>query len=545
MGYTTLPLPAAWGDLIFGVIKETENGTAALTPSGASQPVTYTLKIPAYEALTDFKVADTLSVGWEYVAGSTEITYPNGVVQAGAASDPTITGNTLVWETPDINPAQLAPNDLITIQYTVTTTVDVQAGPNANEASVCAEIDLDGDGNTDDINGSGGVDAGDRICANDITFVDVGSTVGDRVWYDLNENGFYDAGEPGIAGVTVTLTSGDDPAVIGVGGSVVATTDADGRYKFVGLGDDTDTTYNYTIELTGGAPPSGELTNDPDYDGEKIVSLSSDSHGVADFGYKLLSISGQVRGDLDNDADPSDADAGLSGAQVNLYWDNGTTAGVIDANDTLILQTTTGIDGKYSFTAADSAEIQSSRTYLIQEVNPTSYQSTYDTDGSLTDDLIQVTLGAVSSADNDFLDYAEPGIVIPDIAKTVSSTSDPLTGTDQGSSTTVTDLWSDGSTGETVTFDMTITVPEGDAAESLVVTDTLPYDSSDNHLEYVSYSVVSVGSNLYTDTAATTSLTTGTATVTPTNNPSASDTVEFDFGTVRNVSTDGLVSADD
>lgn len=50
-------------------------------------------------------------------------------------------------------------------------------------------------------------------------------TIGNFVWKDLNRNGLQDAGEPGIAGVTVTLT-------LPGGITKIISTDADGIYSF-------------------------------------------------------------------------------------------------------------------------------------------------------------------------------------------------------------------------------------------------------------------------------------------------------------------------
>jgi hypothetical protein len=52
--------------------------------------------------------------------------------------------------------------------------------------------------------------------------------IGNRVWYDVDCDGLQTPGEPGIAGVRVVLT--DD-----LGGQLVTTTDAEGRYEFSGL----------------------------------------------------------------------------------------------------------------------------------------------------------------------------------------------------------------------------------------------------------------------------------------------------------------------
>jgi hypothetical protein len=76
--------------------------------------------------------------------------------------------------------------------------------------------------------------------------------IGDYVWLDLNQNGIQDPGEPGIPGVTVTLTNS-------IGVSVTTTTDADGLYFFRNLGPGT-----YTVTL---ATPSG-LVASPNLSGD-------------------------------------------------------------------------------------------------------------------------------------------------------------------------------------------------------------------------------------------------------------------------------------
>ena len=53
------------------------------------------------------------------------------------------------------------------------------------------------------------------------------SSLGDFVWNDLDGDGVQDAGEPGIAGVTVTLAGTNDLSAPVTG---TTTTDADGFY---------------------------------------------------------------------------------------------------------------------------------------------------------------------------------------------------------------------------------------------------------------------------------------------------------------------------
>jgi hypothetical protein len=76
--------------------------------------------------------------------------------------------------------------------------------------------------------------AGERI-----TTVDAGywrtsppgnGRIGDRVWYDNNQNGIQDAGEPNVSGVTVTLYDGAGLPI------KQTTTDQNGNYLFTDLG---------------------------------------------------------------------------------------------------------------------------------------------------------------------------------------------------------------------------------------------------------------------------------------------------------------------
>jgi len=85
--------------------------------------------------------------------------------------------------------------------------------------------------------------------------------IGDFVWEDLNGNGIQDLGEPGIAGVLVTL---------GGAASATTTTDGTGHYLFSGL-----TAGNYTV--TVGAGPTGYTASPADQGGDDAV----DSDGTA------------------------------------------------------------------------------------------------------------------------------------------------------------------------------------------------------------------------------------------------------------------------
>jgi uncharacterized surface anchored protein len=71
----------------------------------------------------------------------------------------------------------------------------------------------------------------------DFGFVLPKVSVGNLVWIDTDRDGVQDAGEPGIAGVTMSITKADGSAVTDVFGNAVTTTttDANGNYVFANL----------------------------------------------------------------------------------------------------------------------------------------------------------------------------------------------------------------------------------------------------------------------------------------------------------------------
>ena len=109
-------------------------------------------------------------------------------------------------------------------------------------------------------------------------------TIGDTVWFDVDGDGVQDPGEPGIPGITVTLTP--PPGVdLGNGPGVPVTdvTDADGKYLFEGLPGG-----EYTVTVTN--PPAG-LANTGDPDGganstSKVTLPPGGSNLDQDFGYQ-------------------------------------------------------------------------------------------------------------------------------------------------------------------------------------------------------------------------------------------------------------------
>jgi len=159
-----------------------------------------------------------------------------------------------------------------------------------------------------------GLPANDTWATNIATVLPAG-TIGDFVWRDLDGDGAQDAGEPGVAGVTVSISAPGVNLGSGSGAASNVVTDANGYYLFEAL----PATANYTVTVVASTLPggSGTCTGDRDAtaDGTTVVALDHDSTTGgdsildADFGYTLLSvIRGTLWHDRDRDAWPAPED---------------------------------------------------------------------------------------------------------------------------------------------------------------------------------------------------------------------------------------------
>jgi uncharacterized repeat protein (TIGR01451 family) len=263
-------------------------------------------------------------------------------------------------------------------------------------------------------------------------------SLGNRVWFDRNNNGLIDAGETGISGVTVRLYRDlnndgvpDDITDANFDGIpdndgfnvndaiATTTTNASGHYLFTNLN-----ASHYIVEIV---PPAGyrtstgamavtgpyELAPDPDNDTDNddngslvgtvirssSVTLTVDgeptgetattgitdatadnrSNLTVDFGlFQPVNLGDLIFEDVDANGtyDPA-VDRVLPGAVVSLFFGDGTTPAT-DINGNPVGNQTTGADGLYNFTNLWPGD------YVVTVTAPSGFISTTDTAG--TDD---------------------------------------------------------------------------------------------------------------------------------------------------------------
>jgi hypothetical protein len=212
-----------------------------------------------------------------------------------------------------------------------------------------------------------------------LTEVDFGyrgtAALGDRVWYDINNNSAQDGDEVGLNGVTVELLNGG-----GVIASIV--TSGNGGYSFAGLFAGT-----YTVRVVAATLPGGAVaTYDLDGTGTAHTATAGVASGqnltTVDFGYRgTASLGDRVWLDLDGDGFQDSGEPGLNGVAVEL----------LDGAGTVLASRSTTAAGIYGFTnlLAGSYSVR-----VVTSTLPPGLVQTYDLDGTATANTAALTLSA-------------------------------------------------------------------------------------------------------------------------------------------------------
>jgi LPXTG-motif cell wall-anchored protein len=179
-----------------------------------------------------------------------------------------------------------------------------------------ADPDLALDGQSEVTLGLGQTDL-----AQDFGYRGAGS-VGDYIWYDLNNDGVQDGNEPGVGGGEVLVTFFGPDGVIGGGDDVVfrATTDTAGNYTVPGL---PSGFYSAAVDLAT-IPAGTTVTADLDGgDPEVTLFTLGAAEDKTDVDYPLVgdaSLSGTVWNDVDADQVIASGEAGIPGVTVIVTW---------------------------------------------------------------------------------------------------------------------------------------------------------------------------------------------------------------------------------
>jgi hypothetical protein len=177
-------------------------------------------------------------------------------------------------------------------------------------------------------------------------------TIAGAKFNDLNGNAVRDAGEPGIAGVTITRTpSINDP----VGANLSVVTDAEGNFTFASV-----PFGSFTISET---VPAGFVQTFPGLPGTVSTNVNFGERNVTGLLFGNRAVAGTVSGVKFNDANGNgvrDADeAGLAGVTIRLT----------DASN-VVRTTTTDASGAFSFANVAAG------AYVVSEVVPNGFTQT-------------------------------------------------------------------------------------------------------------------------------------------------------------------------
>ncbi|MGB5177060.1 MAG: SdrD B-like domain-containing protein, partial [Thermoanaerobaculia bacterium] len=203
---------------------------------------------------------------------------------------------------------------------------------------------------------------GITVAANDVmTQLDFGfdggttGTIGDRVWLDEDGDGAQDAGEPGLAGVTVNLLDSS--------GNIIATTTtaADGSYLFSGVPDG-----DYTVSLSDidgvlvGLPQSYDpdeagVCTTCDKQGSVSVSGGVSTPADVDFGFAPSGGTGTIGDfvwhDADGDGVQDPGESGIQGVTLELWLDVNGDGVITPGLDNLVRNAVTDQNGEYQFSS--------------------------------------------------------------------------------------------------------------------------------------------------------------------------------------------------
>ncbi len=221
------------------------------------------------------------------------------------------------------------------------------------------------------------------------------------IWLDRNSDAVDDNSEPGIPGVTVTLSSP-------TGATLTTTTDSAGHYAFGNLPPG-----SYTVTPSAGLPAGAVETFD--YDGiggakpanQAAVTLAPSTAGPTDvdFGYNAQQALGGTVFWNYNGNNNAAADPGIPGATVTITYFG--ADGAPGGGDDIVYTVTTGADGTWTL-----PNVSQGKYRVVVSGTPSGFAANWDTDTPNADGLgtTLVTVAATPAPAQDF-GYAGTGSI--------------------------------------------------------------------------------------------------------------------------------------
>ncbi len=228
------------------------------------------------------------------------------------------------------------------------------------------------------------------------------ASISGYVYEDTDLDGQRDAGEAGIAGVTLTLLHND-----GTPTGKTTTTDQNGYYAFTPLqpGEVYQVVETHPVDYLDWLDTPGSHGGVAENPGDRLhtIALGSGDHGTEyNFGEVApASISGKVYADNNDDQVQDPGDSPIAGVTIHLR----------DSSGNVVATTTTDSQGEYRFDDLLPGE------YSVEEIQPDGYfqgSTLVGTEGGLVDrDDLMVEIVLAHGADGEHYDFTElpPGTI--------------------------------------------------------------------------------------------------------------------------------------
>ena len=284
-------------------------------------------------------------------------------------------GNPVTTTTTDANGNYLFEN-LPVGQYTVSVTPPEGMIPTVAGSGTAATDSSNGTATSSNLLTNGASDM-----TLDFGFVVPRVSVGDYVWYDIDNDGVQERNEPPLAGVELRITKADGSAVTDVFGNPMTTTvtDVNGKYSFDNL---PPGQYTLTVTDPAGFEPTvaNKGSGDTDSSTRKATSMSLTEDGSRDpsldFGFWAppAVVGSRVWNDLNRDGLQDIDEPGVGGVTLTLTLEDGSP--VRDLDGDLVPPTVTDAHGNYLFSNLPLGQV-----YRVTITYPDGTKATLKTQG--------------------------------------------------------------------------------------------------------------------------------------------------------------------